>query len=528
MVKERIKVLIVEDDPGDARLAEVTLSQSSHLVFETEITDCLSLAMERLCGGSFDVVLLDMGLPDSQGLDTLSRVHNENQEIPIVVLTGFDDEEMGVQAMQAGAQDYLAKGQDVNRSLIRCIRYAIERKKAETQIKTYTQELAERNKQLNLQTQKALEASRLKSEFLANMSHEIRTPLNAIMGFAQLLKDDSENPLTDSQREFLGYVLSGGENLLNIINDILDLSRVEAEKITLENIECSLKDIIDELHKMFKQRADEKGIDLRISYEEDISDKLLSDPTRLRQILLNLTGNAIKFTDKGYVEIGVQKGNNFPERLEFYVRDTGIGIPQEKIESIFNPFEQVDGSMTRKYGGTGLGLAIVNRLVGLMGGEIKVISQLGKGSTFYFQILYEAVGDIVEPPEIKGKEGGKGRVILVAEDNDLNYRLIETLLTKKDFDVVRARNGEDAISIYKTKRDEIRLILMDVQMPVLGGLEATKVIRKYNGNVPIIAITAHAMKGDQEKFLEAGCTDYISKPFRPRELLGKIKALRVG
>jgi CheY-like chemotaxis protein len=360
------------------------------------------------------------------------------------------------------------------------------------------------------------------------MSHEIRTPLNAIMGFAQLLKDDSENPLTDSQREFLGYVLSGGENLLNIINDILDLSKIEAEKITLENIECSLRDIIDELYKMFKQKADEKGIDLRISYDEEISDKLLSDPTRLRQILLNLTGNAIKFTDKGYVEIGVQKGNNFPERLEFYVRDTGIGIPQEKIESIFNPFEQVDGSMTRKYGGTGLGLAIVNRLVGLMGGEIKVISQLGKGSTFYFQILYEAVEDIVEPPETIGKERGKGRIILVAEDNDLNYRLIETLLTKKDFDVVRATNGEDAISIYKTKRDEICLILMDVQMPVLGGLEATKVIRKYNGDVPIIAITAHAMKGDQEKFLEAGCTDYISSPFEPSGLLEKIDQIRDG
>jgi PAS domain S-box-containing protein len=384
--------------------------------------------------------------------------------------------------------------------------------------------------ELKLQTQKALEASRLKSEFLANMSHEIRTPLNAIMGFAQLLEDDPENPLTDTQREFLRYILSGGESLLAIINDILDLSKIEAGKITLENIECSLKEIISELYKMFKQRADEKGIDLRISYGEDISDKILSDPTRLRQILLNLTGNAIKFTDKGYVEIGVQKGNNYPDYFEFYVRDTGIGIPQEKVQSIFKPFEQADGSMTRKYGGTGLGLTVANRLISLMGGEINVISELGKGSTFYFHIPYKPVEgtsekllktEITDGPHVSGEVR---RCILVAEDNDPNYRLIEALLTKNGFDTVRAENGEDAISIYKTKRDEIDLILMDVHMPVLGGLEATRVIREqYNDGIPIIALTAYAMKGDLERFLKAGCTDYVSKPLTSSELLEKIE-----
>lgn len=371
-------------------------------------------------------------------------------------------------------------------------------------------------------------ASRAKSEFLANMSHEIRTPLNAIMGFAQLLDEDADNPLPDNQREFLGYILSSGESLLRIIDDILDLSKIEAGKITLENTECSLKEMINELHKIFKQRVDEKRIELRISYGKDLSDKVLSDPTRLRQILFNLIGNAIKFTENGYVEIGIQKGNGFPQSLEFYVRDTGIGIPQEKIESIFNPFEQVDGSATRKYGGTGLGLAIVSRLITLMGGEIKVVSQLGKGSTFYFQIPCKPVeGKLEEGPrmdDMSPQVSDEARkYILVAEDNYLSYRLIEFLLNKKGFEVVRARNGEDAVSIYKTKREEICLILMDVNMPVLGGLEATKVIRKYNNKIPIIALTAHAMKGDRERFLEAGCTEYICKPLKQSKLFKKIE-----
>jgi CheY-like chemotaxis protein len=250
----------------------------------------------------------------------------------------------------------------------------------------------------------------------------------------------------------------------------------------------------------------------------------------LRQVLLNLIGNAIKFTDKGYVEIGVQRGISFPEYLEFYIRDTGVGIPQERLESVFDPFEQVDGSTTRTYGGTGLGLAIVSRLIRLMGGEIKVISQLGKGSTFHFQIPYKPVQGIVERPlKTKGTDDSQisdevKKCILVAEDNDLNYRLIETILTKKDFDVVRARNGEDAVSIYKTERHGIDLILMDIHMPVLGGLEATRVIREqHNDGVPIIATTAYAMKGDRERFLKAGCTDYISKPLKPSELLEKIE-----
>ncbi len=397
-----------------------------------------------------------------------------------------------------------------------------------TEHRRMEQKLAEQNEELKLQTQKALETSRLKSEFLANVSHEIRTPLNAIIGFARLLEEDLENPLKDNQREFIGYIVSGGENLLNIINDILDLSKIEAGKITLENMECSPREIVDELHNMFRQRTAEKGIDLRVSYEDGMSDRVLSDPTRLRQILLNLIGNAVKFTDKGYVEIGVQRGNNYPDYFEFYVRDTGIGIPQEKIESIFKPFEQVDGSITRKYGGTGLGLTVASRLIGLMGGEINVISQLGKGSTFYFQIPYEPVKVEAEKPSEERTDAPQisnkvRKYILAAEDNDLNYTLIEVFLTKNGFSLMRARNGEDAISVYKTKRDVINLILMDVRMPVLGGLEATEVIRKYDDGIPIIALTAHAMKGDRERFLEVGCTDYISKPLKPSELLEKIK-----
>jgi signal transduction histidine kinase len=519
-------------------------------------------ALQKLDSKKVSLVISDYRMPLMNGMELLQQVKTKAPEAMRIMLTGFADMEATIDSInKSGVYRYVTKPWNdeelkiIVRDSLRQYELAEENKRLneltrkqnqelkdlnenlEKRVEERTQEIKVKNRELeklcsdlNLQTKKALEASRLKSEFLANISHEIRTPLNAIMGFGQLLDDDLEDPLSDKQGEFLGYILSSGENLLNVINDILDLSKIEAERLTLENFECPLREIIDELYKMLSQKADEKGIELKISYGKDISDKILSDPTRLRQILLNLIGNAIKFTDKGYVEIGIQKGSNFPEHLEFYVRDTGIGIPQEKIESIFNPFEQVDGSMTRKYGGTGLGLAIVSRLIGLMGGEIKVVSQSGKGSTFYFEIPYKPVQERAEKP-VKVKEADAPQVpssdikkcILVAENDGLIYRLIETILTKKGFDLLRAENGEDAISVCKTKRNEIDLILIDEEMPLLGGFKATKVMKKYSGEIPIIAITADAVKGDRQRFLEAGCTDHISKPLKPSGLLEKIE-----
>ncbi|MBF0552469.1 MAG: PAS domain S-box protein, partial [Deltaproteobacteria bacterium] len=374
----------------------------------------------------------------------------------------------------------------------------------------------------------ALYASRAKSEFLANMSHEIRTPMNSVMGFADLLINSQ---LGTKQLEYASSIKQASSNLLFVLNDILDLSKIEAGKLELESITFNLCDLCKQVIETFRVLSDKKGIRLSLEMSPDLHVRLHGDPNRLRQILNNLISNAVKFTSSGSVELFVTHYGTNPSfgetnsvTLIFAVKDTGIGIPAGERERIFDPFTQIDASTKRKYGGTGLGLNICKKLVELMGGEIWVRSTEGVGSTFYFTACFELVHDFESL--LIGKEEGqqvslRHLRILLAEDDVLSQRFATEVLTGQGHSVEIAVDGKEVIDKLIAKSFD--LILMDISMPDMDGTEVTKVIRGstlnlFDPKIPIIAQTAHALKGDKEKFLESGIDGYITKPIDIDEL----------
>lgn len=368
---------------------------------------------------------------------------------------------------------------------------------------------------------KAEEANRLKSIFLANMSHEIRTPMNGVLGMIDIMESSK---LREEERENLGIIKDSAQSLLRIINDILDYSKIESGKMNLEKIEFNVKRLVEYSVKMFTVKANEKKIKLICDIDKEIPEVLIGDSLRIRQIMNNLISNAIKFTLKGIVIVEIKTIRYFNDevRLEFIVKDSGIGIPSEKIDTLFNSFEQVDSSTTRKYGGTGLGLAIVKRLVELMKGSIRVESAINNGSTFTVEIPFKVpkkVEGIKEIDKISKSNmiGGKKISILLAEDNQVNQLIMKKMLQKNGLDVEIAENGK--IVLEKLKERAFDIIFMDVQMPILDGYATTSIIRKRNIDIPVIALTANAMEGDREKCLKSGMNDYLSKPVMSRDLM---------
>lgn len=372
---------------------------------------------------------------------------------------------------------------------------------------------------------KAEESDKAKSEFLANMSHEIRTPMNAIIGYVDLMLQDK---ITTEHRDYLETLKDSGKLLLSLINDILDVSKIEAGQLVIDSVVSSLKDLFEAKEAWIKGVALKSGQDIEIvkKYSDAIADEVYLDPSRLQQVLNNLLSNAVKFTGKGTIEFGVVLKDE--TTLEFYVKDSGIGINEKDHKKIFEMFGQADASTTREHGGSGLGLTISKKLVELMGGKIWVESIKGQGSTFFFTLPYKpvAVASTKKAEVEKTPEVIKDKLMLV-EDNLINQRLTKLILEKAGYEVITANNGQQAVDYYKSQ-EGIKLVIMDIQMPVLDGLSATQIIRFHEAEqklkrTPIIALTAHAMKGDKEKCLEAGCDNYLSKPIMLDVLVNTIK-----
>ena len=382
---------------------------------------------------------------------------------------------------------------------------------------------------LNESEKKVRDAATMKENFMANMSHEIRTPMNAILGFTNLLQKES---LNNKSKEFVQSIQHSGENLLSIINDVLDFSKIEAGMMRIESSPFSLRGLMHSVETMFAERVQAKHLTLKVSVADGIPDVLNGDVVRLTQIMVNLINNSVKFTQTGSIDINVTATSDSMDKLllSVTISDTGIGIPPDKLETIFERFQQADEDTTRKYGGTGLGLSIVKQLVELQQGQIRVISELNRGTEFTFSIPYEIsrqvnnhytpVSEPVDPKMINSEAIN----ILVAEDNIMNQNLVKHLLSSWHLAFHLVNNGQEAMEALRQKK--YSLVLMDIQMPLMDGYTtAQKIRRELKSNIPVIAMTAHAMAGEREKCLSYGMNEYISKPIRETELFNIIQRL---
>lgn len=383
-------------------------------------------------------------------------------------------------------------------------------------------ELGTKNIELAAQKKIAERAVLAKDSFLANMSHEIRTPLNAIIGFTDLL---AQTNLDETQRDYINSVQIAGENLLLIVNDILDLSKIESGNLTIETIPFNLKTTLKHVYNLLKIKVP-KDVEFNLFLDADMPEMVIGDQGRLNQILVNLIGNALKFTHEGEVTVSVKMVDEIDSHysLKFSVKDTGIGIPPKKLKTIFDRFTQAEDSTTRKFGGTGLGLNIVKQLIELQNAEINVKSQQDRGSEFFFVINYKKA-DYVEEAEEEITSESLGKLkILLCEDNVLNQKLVRSVMQNFGFELDIAENGEEGIEFLSN--NEYDLVLMDLQMPVKDGYQTTEYIRnEMKSTIPIIAMTAHSLMGEQERCYNVGMDGYVPKPFKQPVLLEAIKTV---
>jgi signal transduction histidine kinase/BarA-like signal transduction histidine kinase len=576
----RAKILVVDDEAhGRLALNELLQGPDREVVLASSGAEALRAAGLH----DFALVLLDVRMPGMDGFETAGLIHAcpRSQRTPVIFLTGaYEDMASVMRGYAAGAVDYVVKPvqPDMLRSKVAVFvdlyyksaelaRQIAERNRAEealsraneqleAKVRERTLSLTAANERLRREIeirrnvedelrqakQAAESANRAKTEFLANMSHEIRTPMNVVVGMTELALQAN---LSEDVREYLGAVKTASESLLGIIDDILDLSRIEAGQLAIEATAFSLRGCVGGTLKALAFQARQKELELTSEIASDVPDDLIGDPLRLRQIVMNLVSNAIKFTEHGQVKVGIALDSRSDRELvcRFCVSDTGIGIPRDRQGAIFRRFLQADPSTTRLYGGSGLGLTISARLVGMMQGRIWVESEPEQGSAFHFTARFALQPEAGRSPDAASAgsaantDAGDTRAIcpagecldiLLVEDNALSQKLACHLLRRQGHEVWVADNGVAALEAYEQRRFD--LILMDVRMPRMDGLAATERIRqkekRTGSHVPIIALTANAMVGDREDCLQAGMDDCLIKPIQPAALLAAIERAR--
>ncbi|MEL7587685.1 MAG: response regulator [Prolixibacteraceae bacterium] len=501
------RILIVDDVAINIDLMKSILQEDNYLIAAAKDG---RTALAKTMANVFDLILLDIVLPDIDGFEVCRQIKasSRNQDTPVIFLTAQRDEESLVKGFRLGAVDYVLKPFSAEELRAR-VELHISLKKTREELKK-ARDIAE-------------EAAKAKALFLANMSHEIRTPLNGIVGMVDILLQTN---LDELQREYLGIIDISSETLLMIINDILDFSKIDAGQISFEQISFNVRSEIEEVYKLLAYSAKQKNLEFSVHVDDDVPGTLIGDPFRLKQILINLSNNAIKFTKKGHVRIKVSQKQIVGQKdlLHFQVEDSGIGISPENQQKLFKSFSQADTSTTRNFGGTGLGLAISKRLVQMMDGDIGVISSEGEGSVFWFTILlHVASTEIMAKEEFKGDTDHKPLKILLVEDNVINQKVSMLNIRKLGHQVQLAVNGIEAVKVF-SDGNSFDIILMDVHMPGMDGLQATREIRRIEEErgvkhpVPVIAMTATIYEEDIREYKNWGIDDYLGKPFKPADL----------
>ena len=503
------KVLIVDDVQLNLDLMKEILSDQGYMIATAKNGKS---AIAKAKAHKFDLILLDIILPDIDGFEVCAHLKSisQTQDIPIIFLTAKKEKDSLIRGFQLGAVDYIPKPFSKEELVARVNLHLTLRK---------TQEELIRSKEI------AEAALQTKSTFLANMSHEIRTPMNGIIGMVDILK---RSTLSEEQLEFLDIIEISGENLLAIINDILDFSKIETGQMTFESIRFFVTYEVGEVIKLLNYKANQKNLKFSCDIAPNVPEMIIGDPLRLKQVLINLCNNAIKFTTEGFVKIRVGVISSCENKicLKFEVQDSGIGISQLNQLKLFQSFTQADSSTTRKFGGAGLGLAISKNLVEQMNGNIGIISEEGEGSTFYFDAEFGLTTQTISVSENSETSPPESSVmklkILLAEDNLIVQKVVILNLKKMGHQVSVASNGIMAVEMFKNEAFD--LVFMDIQMPEMDGVEATIAIREFErmntvrNPVPIVAMTANTLQKDKDNFIAVGMNDYLAKPFNNAEL----------
>jgi CheY-like chemotaxis protein len=503
-------ILVVDDAPESLDLLKQVLSPDYKVRVAISGEAALKVARQT----PPDIILLDVMMPGIDGYEVCRRLKAEDtfKHVPVIFITAKDEVEDEEKGFSVGAVDYITK--PISPPLVKA------------RIATHLA-LHHQRRELEEARIRAEEGSRAKAEFLAMMSHEIRTPLGGILGMVRLLM---ETPLDRQQSEFLQTVHYSGEALLTIVNDLLDFSKIDAGKFTIESIPFDLHQTLESVVSLMGSRAHEKGLKLNLTIGAGVPICVTGDPLRLRQVLLNLVGNGVKFTQEGSVSVSVAAvpGHGDANRLRFTISDTGIGIEAGAVAAgLFHDFNQLNRTISRRFGGTGLGLAICKRLVALMGGDIDVISQVGVGSSFWFEMALPPATGAVHSPigDLPAPTSGPLRILL-AEDNLVNQKVANAILSRRGHAVTTVSDGAAAVAAVTEGGFDV--VLMDVHMPVLDGLEATRRIRRLavpQSGIPIVALTANAFEEDHQRCLEAGMNDFVSKPINPLLLVAVLGRL---